>query len=187
MKTKEKYAEMIVNRMAEKLGIDISKYDMNEMVQGMFVELEHGSGDQETNVTDDDAVQTFKIMLAHIKEVPDYYTRLDKMENEAQKINKEDVDDVEEIEAEKEESLNEAKRFRELCGLVENTQKKQLKNDNFKYETIRIKPSILKEELNLDDFEIIKFNKESIGKKKDLEADGLYSMEERKDKKNDLE
>jgi len=185
MKTKEKYAELIINRIAEKLSIDISKYDMNEMVQGMFVELEHGSKDEETNLTDDDAVETFKIMLAHIKEIPDYYTRLDKMESEAQKISGEETEEAEEIE--KEESLNEAKRFKELCGLVENSQKKQLINDNFKYKVVKIGVNVLAEDLNLDDFEVIKFNKESIGKKKGLEEVELYSMEERKDKKNDLE
>jgi hypothetical protein len=36
-----------------------------------------------TNVTGDDPVLTGKIALAHLNEFPDYYTRLDKMEEEA--------------------------------------------------------------------------------------------------------
>jgi hypothetical protein len=51
---------------------------------GMDVELEHGSHDEETNVTNDDPLTTGKIALAHLKEFPDYYTRLDKMEKEAE-------------------------------------------------------------------------------------------------------
>ena len=51
---------------------------------GMEVELEHGLHDPETNVTGDDPVTTGKIALAHLKEFPDYYTRLKKMEAEAE-------------------------------------------------------------------------------------------------------
>ena len=50
---------------------------------GLGVELEHGLHDQETNVTDDDEIITGKIALAHLKEIPDYYTRLARMEKEA--------------------------------------------------------------------------------------------------------
>jgi hypothetical protein len=47
---------------------------------GLHVELEHGARDKQTNVTDDDIIMTGKIALAHLKEIPDYYTRLHKME-----------------------------------------------------------------------------------------------------------
>ena len=50
---------------------------------GMDVELEHGTHDPETNVTDDDVVVTAKIARAHLNEFPDYYTRLAVMETEA--------------------------------------------------------------------------------------------------------
>jgi len=52
---------------------------------GMDVEIEHGLHDPATNVTDDDAVTTGKIALAHLNEFPDYYTRLAKMEAEAER------------------------------------------------------------------------------------------------------
>ena len=52
---------------------------------GMDVELEHGLHDPATNVTGDDAVITGKIALAHLNELPDYYTRLDRMEAEAKR------------------------------------------------------------------------------------------------------
>jgi hypothetical protein len=51
---------------------------------GLGVELEHGSHDPQTDVTGDDPIMTGKIALAHLKEFPDYYTRLGKMEAEAE-------------------------------------------------------------------------------------------------------
>jgi hypothetical protein len=48
------------------------------------VELEHGTVDPNTNVTDDDPVATGKIALAHLNEFPDYYTRLLELEEEAE-------------------------------------------------------------------------------------------------------
>jgi hypothetical protein len=49
----------------------------------MDVELEHGLHDPRTNVTNDDPRVTGKIALAHLHEFPDYYTRLEQMEAEA--------------------------------------------------------------------------------------------------------
>ncbi len=69
--------------VGERLGIDWSKWDVEQFRRGMDVELEHGTVDPHTNVTDDDPVITGKIALAHLNEFADYYTRLDKMEEEA--------------------------------------------------------------------------------------------------------
>jgi hypothetical protein len=66
------------------IGIDWSRVDINEFRRGLEVELEHGSHDPETNVTNDDPVLTGKISWAHLKEIPDYYTCLDRMEAEAE-------------------------------------------------------------------------------------------------------
>jgi hypothetical protein len=51
----------------------------------MEVELEHGLRDSLTNVTDDDPIVTGKIALAHLNEFPDYYVRLERMEQEAKR------------------------------------------------------------------------------------------------------
>lgn len=67
----------------EKLGVDWKAFDVEQFRMGMDVELEHGKRDPLTNVTNDDPLTTAKIALAHLKEFPDYYTRLDKMEEEA--------------------------------------------------------------------------------------------------------
>jgi uncharacterized protein DUF5661 len=72
--------------IGEQLGIDWSSspFDVEQFRAGMDVELEHGLQDPATNVTDDDAVTTGKIALAHLREFADYYTRLERMEAEAE-------------------------------------------------------------------------------------------------------
>lgn len=57
---------------------------MEEFRRGMEVELEHGTRDPATDVTGDDPILTGKIALAHLNEFADYYTRLTKMEAEAE-------------------------------------------------------------------------------------------------------
>ena len=70
--------------IGEQLGVDWSKFDVNQFRRGLDVELEHGLSDILTNVTGDDPVVTGKIDLAHLNEFPDYYDRLGKMEEEAE-------------------------------------------------------------------------------------------------------
>jgi hypothetical protein len=65
------------------IGIDFNKFDLEQFKMGLAVELEHGADDPETNVTNSDLKITGKIAWAHLKEIPDYYTRLNKMEKEA--------------------------------------------------------------------------------------------------------
>lgn len=73
-------------RVGNSLAIKWDKFDIEQFRMGMDVELEHGLIDPATNVTYDDAIMTGKIALAHLKEFPDYYTRLEKMEKEADKF-----------------------------------------------------------------------------------------------------
>ena len=71
--------------IAARLGINwaTSPFDVEQFRRGLDVELEHGSHDPETNVTNDDPILTGKIALAHLRELPDYYTRLAEVEGEA--------------------------------------------------------------------------------------------------------
>lgn len=69
--------------IGEELGINWEEINIDEFTKGVNVELEHGSRYPETNVTNNDRNLTGKIAWAHLKEFPDYYTRLDKMEKEA--------------------------------------------------------------------------------------------------------
>jgi len=73
-------------RIGTEIGIEweSSPFDVDEFRDGMDVELEHGSHDSETDVTGSDPSVTGKIAWAHLKEFPDYYTRLKKMEAEAE-------------------------------------------------------------------------------------------------------
>ena len=72
-------------RIGDSLGIDWTHVDLEQFRLGLIVELEHGTRDPETNVTNDDLGLTGKIALAHLKEFPDYYTRLAILEAEANK------------------------------------------------------------------------------------------------------
>jgi len=70
-------------RVGDEIGVDWSRFDLEQFRAGMDVEYEHGSHDPQTNVTQDDPIVTGKIALAHMKEFPDYYERLERMEAEA--------------------------------------------------------------------------------------------------------
>ena len=74
-------------RIGEQIGIDwgSAPFDVEEFRAGLDVELEHGLHDPATNVTDDDPTVTAKIALAHLNEFPDYYNRLERMEEEARR------------------------------------------------------------------------------------------------------
>ena len=72
-------------RIGSEIGIDwgSAPFDVEQFRTGMDVELEHGLHDPATDVTGSDPIVTGKIALAHLNEFPDYYTRLAKMEAEA--------------------------------------------------------------------------------------------------------
>ncbi len=67
-------------QIGEQLGLDWFAFDIEQFRLGLDVELEHGISDPETNITNDDPLTTGKIALAHLNEIPDYYTRLNIME-----------------------------------------------------------------------------------------------------------
>jgi len=88
MSTKKYFTSEDAKRIGGLLGLDWSLFDVEQFRMGMDVELEHGLVDPHTNVTNDDPLATGKIALAYLNEFPDYYTRLDKMEEEAEKFHK---------------------------------------------------------------------------------------------------
>ena len=71
-------------QIGEQLGITWDKFDVDQYKMGIEVEFEHGTVNPLTDVTNDDLIITGKIALAHLNEFPDYYTRLLKMEKEAE-------------------------------------------------------------------------------------------------------
>jgi hypothetical protein len=82
-----RFTDEEARRIGERIGIDwtAAPFDVDQFRRGLEVELEHGLHDPATNVTGDDPVLTGKIALAHLNEFPDYYTRLERMEQEAER------------------------------------------------------------------------------------------------------
>jgi hypothetical protein len=83
MSAGKKFTDEEAKRIGDEIGIDWDEVRLSEFRMGLGVELEHGSHDPETNVTNNDEILTGKIALAHLREFPDYYTRLEKLEEEA--------------------------------------------------------------------------------------------------------
>lgn len=80
----KKIGRQEAKQIGDNLGINWNLLSLDEFTMGINVEFEHGTRYPETNVTNDDSVLTGKIAWAHLKEFPDYYTRLEKMETEAE-------------------------------------------------------------------------------------------------------
>ncbi|HUS77451.1 MAG TPA: DUF5661 family protein [Patescibacteria group bacterium] len=83
MSPKRVFTAEKAKEIGEALGIDWTKFDVEQFRVGLDIELEHGKVYPHTNVSDDDPMITGKIALAHLNEFPDYYTRLLKLEDEA--------------------------------------------------------------------------------------------------------
>ncbi len=84
MTDKKSFSSEEAKNIGEQLGVDWGKFDIEQFRMGLGVELEHGTIEAGTNVTNDDPLLTGKIALAHLNEFPDYYTRLAQMEKEAE-------------------------------------------------------------------------------------------------------
>ena len=56
-------------------GIDLEaeRYDLEALTAGMNAELEHGSANPDTNITNDDPILTAKLAAAHLRKSPFYY------------------------------------------------------------------------------------------------------------------
>ncbi len=87
MSARQGFSTDEAREIGERIGIDwaAAPFDVEQFRHGMEVELEHGLHDIQTNVTDDDPLVTGKIALAHLREFPDYYTRLEQMEEQAKR------------------------------------------------------------------------------------------------------
>lgn len=86
MSDKKHFSLEEAKKIGEKIGIKWDKFDVDQFRRGLDVELEHGLIDPTTNVTNDDPLITGKIALAHLNEFPDYYDRLERLEEEADKF-----------------------------------------------------------------------------------------------------
>jgi hypothetical protein len=84
MSPKRQFTAEEARRIGDTIGADWTKVPLEQFRQGLGVELEHGSHDPQTNVSNDDEILTGKIALAHLKEYPDYYDRLEQLEKDAE-------------------------------------------------------------------------------------------------------
>lgn len=60
---------------ASVLGVTFDKYSLEEFLDGINIELEHGTINLKTNVTNNNLITTAKIALAHLNEYPNYYNK----------------------------------------------------------------------------------------------------------------
>jgi hypothetical protein len=82
--TKQQILKKIVStagarEVGDKIGANWKNINLGQFSQGLKVETEH------KDITKGCPILTGKIALAHLKEIPDYYTRLKKMEDGAKK------------------------------------------------------------------------------------------------------
>ena len=71
-KSEERMSKDEAFAIGQQLGVDFNKVDLNELTMGIPNEFEH------KDVIDHDKIKAAKIALAHLREVPDYYTKLHK-------------------------------------------------------------------------------------------------------------
>ncbi len=64
-----------VLNVSKLLGVNFDKFTLDDFLEGINIELEHGLVNLETNVTNDDLIMTAKIALAHLNEFPNYYNK----------------------------------------------------------------------------------------------------------------
>ncbi|MCL2707241.1 MAG: hypothetical protein FWE97_03675 [Dehalococcoidia bacterium] len=64
---------------ADELGMSFEKWDVEEFCKGLNLELEHGTVDPSTDITNDDPLVIGKLAWAHLKKIPDFYSRLAEM------------------------------------------------------------------------------------------------------------
>lgn len=55
------------------LNVNFDKFTPQDFLEGINIELEHGTIDPQTNVTNNNLLLTAKIALAHLNEFPNYY------------------------------------------------------------------------------------------------------------------
>jgi len=68
--------------LQEEIGAEAGQIPLEEFRKGLEVELEHGLVFSEANVTNNHPILTGRIVLAHLKEMLDYYSRLEVAELE---------------------------------------------------------------------------------------------------------
>ena len=82
MKKRKQISKDEAKRVGESLHIDWDQIDLEEFRQGLMGNYKEGAIDPETGLAYEDVLLTGKVVLAHIQEFPDYFTRLAKLKEE---------------------------------------------------------------------------------------------------------
>lgn len=83
MRTKKLFSLVRAKKIGDVLGIDWRAFGVKQFQIGLEAELEHEARDAQTDISHEEALNSGKIALAHLKEFPDYYTHLSAMEKDA--------------------------------------------------------------------------------------------------------
>lgn len=57
------------------LNVNFDRFSIEDFLEGINIELEHGLINPYTNVTNNDLIVTAMIALAHLNEFPNYYNK----------------------------------------------------------------------------------------------------------------
>jgi hypothetical protein len=82
MKKKIQISVEEAKRIGESLHIDWGQVDLEQFRQGLMGNPAPNTLDPETGMAYDGVLLTGKVVLAHMQEFPDYFTRLEKLEAE---------------------------------------------------------------------------------------------------------
>jgi uncharacterized protein DUF5661 len=82
MKKRKQISTADARRVGESLHIDWEQVNLEEFRQGLMGNHKPGAIDPETGLAYESVLLTGKIVLAHIEEFPDYFTRLAKLKEE---------------------------------------------------------------------------------------------------------
>lgn len=69
------YSRQEILSAAKTLGVKFDQFTVDDLITGVNIELEHGTQNPQTNVTNNDLILTMKIALAHLNEFPNYYNK----------------------------------------------------------------------------------------------------------------
>jgi hypothetical protein len=83
MKKRKRISSDEAKRIGESLHIDWDQVDFDQFRQDLLGNSHRGFMDPETGPTYDGVLLTGKIVLSHMQEFPDYFTRLAKLKAEA--------------------------------------------------------------------------------------------------------
>jgi len=84
MKKRKQISSDEAKRIGDSLYIDWDQIDLEQFRQGLMGNHQQRAMDPETGLIYDAVLHTGKVVLAHMQEIPDYFTRLAKLKAEVE-------------------------------------------------------------------------------------------------------